>query len=107
MSLSRVRMDDIAGIPLIDVTESPLHGVNFVAKRLLDSVVSLAVLAILSPVLILVALAIRLDSSGPIVIAQERMGRGGRVFLASSSARCTRTRSNAMPRCRPATATAR
>jgi exopolysaccharide biosynthesis polyprenyl glycosylphosphotransferase len=80
MSLSRVRMDDIAGIPLIDVTESPLHGVNFVAKRLLDSVVSLAALVVLSPVLILVALAIRLDSPGPIMIAQERVGRGGRVF---------------------------
>ena len=32
MSLSRVRMDDIAGIPLIDVVESPLHGVNFLAQ---------------------------------------------------------------------------
>ncbi len=80
MSLSRVRMDDIAGIPLIDVVESPLRGANLVVKRLLDVGLSLLALAVLSPLLLLVALAIRLDSAGPIIIAQERVGRDGRTF---------------------------
>jgi len=80
MSLSRVRMDAIAGIPLIDVVESPLRGANLVLKRMLDVLIALLALAVLSPLLLLVALAIRLDSRGPIIIAQERVGRNGVVF---------------------------
>jgi len=80
MSLSRVRMDEIAGIPLIDVVESPLRGANLVLKRMLDVFVALCVLGLLSPLLILVAVAIRLDSRGPIIIAQQRVGRSGKFF---------------------------
>ncbi len=80
MSLSRVRMDEIAGIPLIDVVESPLRGVNLVLKRCLDVFVALGVLVVLSPLLLFVALAIRLDSRGPIIISQQRVGRNGRTF---------------------------
>ena len=80
MSLARVRMDDIAGIPLIDVVESPLQGANLVLKRLIDVLVSLLVLTVCSPFLALVALAIRLDSPGPIIIGQSRVGRHGDVF---------------------------
>lgn len=80
MSLSRVRMDDIAGIPLIDVVESPLSGVNIIVKRAVDVVVASLTLVLLSPVLALVALAIRLDSPGAVFIAQTRVGRNGRHF---------------------------
>jgi exopolysaccharide biosynthesis polyprenyl glycosylphosphotransferase len=80
MSLSRVRMDDIAGIPLIDVVESPLTGINRIVKRALDMLVALLVLILLSPLLALVALAVRLDSPGPVFIAQMRVGRNGRQF---------------------------
>jgi len=80
MSLSRVRMDTIAGIPLIDVVESPLRGANLLLKRVLDVTVALLGLLVLAPLLALVALAIRLDSPGPIVIAQTRVGRGGHHF---------------------------
>ncbi len=80
MSLSRVRMDDIAGIPLIDVVESPLRGANVLLKRAFDVFVALVGLLVLSPLLLLVALAVRLDSPGPIVIAQTRVGRGGQHF---------------------------
>lgn len=80
MSLSRVRMDDIAGIPLIDVVESPLQGLNFLLKRFLDVLFALLALIVLSPLFILVALAIRLDSAGPVIIAQERVGHDGRSF---------------------------
>lgn len=80
LSLSRVRMDDIAGIPLIDVAESRLRGLNFVIKRLLDVAFAVMALIVLAPLLILVALAIRLDSPGPIIIAQDRVGRDGHRF---------------------------
>ena len=49
-------------------------------KRLVDVVVSALALLILSPILLLLALAIRLDSPGPAIFRQERVGRGGRNF---------------------------
>jgi lipopolysaccharide/colanic/teichoic acid biosynthesis glycosyltransferase len=51
-----------------------------VAKRLLDVVVCLAALAIAIPIMLLCAVAIRLDSPGPVLIAQRRTGRDGRRF---------------------------
>src|SRR5207248_2773807 len=80
MSLSRVRLDDIAGIPLIDVVDSPLRGANLVLKHVLDVALAALGLVLLSPLVALVALAIRLDSPGAIIIAQARVGRNGRTF---------------------------
>lgn len=80
LSLSRVQLDGLAGIPLISVQDTPLHGVNRLFKRALDIAVSGAVLLVVSPILAIVALAIRLDSPGPIILAQERVGRSGKIF---------------------------
>lgn len=80
ISLSQVNMDDINGIPLIAVKEPSIRGRNLVAKRLLDLAVSSVVLVVLSPVLALISLLIRLDSPGPVIYRQTRVGRGGRLF---------------------------
>lgn len=50
------------------------------AKRLLDLTVSALALLLLSPLLLLIALAVKLDSAGPVFFRQERVGQGGRVF---------------------------
>jgi len=61
-----------------DALEKPwLYGV---AKRALDIVVSLIALVLLAPVFVLCALAIILDSPGPVLFRQQRVGRRGRVF---------------------------
>jgi lipopolysaccharide/colanic/teichoic acid biosynthesis glycosyltransferase len=52
-----------------------------VSKRAFDIVVALVALIALAPVLALVALAVKLDSPGPVLFRQERVGRGGRAFL--------------------------
>ncbi|MDT0161592.1 sugar transferase [Bacillus sp. AG4(2022)] len=49
-------------------------------KRLLDIILSLIGLAVLSPVLLIVALAIKLESKGPVIFQQERIGLNGKVF---------------------------
>ena len=51
-----------------------------IAKRLLDLAVSMLLLLVTAPVMVLTALAISLESKGPILYAQERAGRGGRLF---------------------------
>ena len=59
---------------------SPVQRVYAVCKRLLDILLSALALVLLSPVLLLVALAVRLDSEGPAIFRQKRVGKGGRVF---------------------------
>jgi exopolysaccharide biosynthesis polyprenyl glycosylphosphotransferase len=80
LSLSQVDMNDINGIPLIGVKEPSIRGHNLVIKRLLDVTVSSVLLILLSPALALIALLIRLDSPGPVIFRQTRVGRGGRPF---------------------------
>jgi len=62
-------------IQLIEAQRTTLH-----AKRILDIVVSATVLVLLSPLFLIVALWIRLDSKGPIFFSQIRVGKGGQKF---------------------------
>jgi lipopolysaccharide/colanic/teichoic acid biosynthesis glycosyltransferase len=52
-----------------------------VAKRVLDVVLASVALVVLSPLLLLIAAAVRLGSPGPAIFRQERLGRGGRTFV--------------------------
>jgi exopolysaccharide biosynthesis polyprenyl glycosylphosphotransferase len=80
LSLSRVDIDDLAGIPLIGVKDRVAGPTARLAKRLLD----LVVITLGAPALLLlgaiVALAVRLDSPGPIFFRQQRVGLNGRPF---------------------------
>ncbi len=60
--------------------ENTIGGVNYLAKRVLDIVGSLLGLALTLPIAPLIALAIRLDSAGPVIFRQERVGQDGRPF---------------------------
>ncbi|MDO8672303.1 MAG: sugar transferase [Dehalococcoidia bacterium] len=80
MSLSRVSINDVRGIPLIGVKEVSISGGNLVVKRVVDIIVAAAVLAVLSPLWLFIAILIRLDSSGPVLFAQPRLGKGGVIF---------------------------
>jgi len=73
-------VEDFDGTPIVLVTESPEQGWNLVVKRGFDLVVSALLLVILSPVLLLLALWVKLDSRGPALYAQERVGANGRRF---------------------------
>jgi exopolysaccharide biosynthesis polyprenyl glycosylphosphotransferase len=80
LSLAEVDIDDINGIPLIGVRQAAISGTARVVKRLIDVVGAAAVLLVLSPLLSLVAILIRLDSPGPALFRQTRVGRGGAPF---------------------------
>jgi Undecaprenyl-phosphate glucose phosphotransferase len=73
-------IEEIEGVPIIHLRESPLYGWNRVLKRGLDLVVGGVALVVLAPLLVAVAVAIRLTSPGPTLLRQERMGLDGRAF---------------------------
>jgi exopolysaccharide biosynthesis polyprenyl glycosylphosphotransferase len=80
MRLHRADAYTINGIPLIAVSESKIKGWNLLVKRLIDVAASVIALAVLSPLLALIALAIKLDSEGPVLFRQTRIGRNGVLF---------------------------
>ena len=80
MTLSRMAITEIAGIPLVGVKPISISGVNRLFKRGIDFAFSLCVLIVSAPLMALVALAIKLDSPGPVLFGQERVGQGGECF---------------------------
>lgn len=79
--LIQARLDDIDGIPIVAVCESPFYGVNAMVKRLEDLVLSALILVLVSPVLLTVALGVKLSSRGPILFKQRRYGLDGREIV--------------------------
>ncbi|MEL6272543.1 MAG: undecaprenyl-phosphate glucose phosphotransferase, partial [Chloroflexota bacterium] len=75
-----LNLDDLGGTPLITVRDIALRGWKLSLKRGLDVVGSLAGLIFLSPVMLLTALIIKLESEGPVFYTQERMGLDGKSF---------------------------
>jgi Undecaprenyl-phosphate glucose phosphotransferase len=73
-------VEDFDGMPVVLVTESPEQGWNAVVKRGFDLVCSGLGLVALSPVLLVLAAWVKLDSPGPVFYAQERVGMNGRRF---------------------------
>jgi Undecaprenyl-phosphate glucose phosphotransferase len=76
----RARLEDLDGIPVINVNDVPLQGINSAVKRAIDVGISALALAALAVPLGLVALAVRLTSRGSVFYRQERMGLDGKSF---------------------------
>lgn len=81
MALDRVTIHEVAGLPLIELRESRIRGWNYLVKRAMDIMVATGVLVALSPLLLFIALAIKIDSRGPVFIRQMRVGRDGKEFI--------------------------
>lgn len=71
----------IEGIPIISVRDTPMLGLSGFNKRVMDVGLSLAFLIILSPLLLLLALGIKLSSPGPVLFRQRRYGLNGEEIL--------------------------
>lgn len=70
----------IAGIPVIEVKRTRLEGWGRVYKRVFDIVSSLVLIVLTSPIMLVAAIAVALDSRGPIIFRNERVGHEGRTF---------------------------
>jgi Undecaprenyl-phosphate glucose phosphotransferase len=73
-------VDELDGLPIINLAESPLYGWNVILKRISDIIFSVTLIVILSPLFIILAIIIKLESTGPIIFWQERMGLDGKLF---------------------------
>ncbi len=77
---SRSLVDDVEGIPLLDVGHVELSRFNMAVKRVFDLIVGGLLCVPILPFMGVVAVIIKLDSRGPVFYRQERMGRGGKPF---------------------------
>jgi Undecaprenyl-phosphate glucose phosphotransferase len=73
-------VEDFDGTPVVLVTETPEQGWNSVLKRGFDLAVSFLGLVVLSPLLLFLAVWVKLDAPGPVLYAQDRVGVNGRRF---------------------------
>ena len=71
---------DETPLPALILGESTLDGVGFAIKRFMDCCISLSALIITAPIMILIAVLIKLDSRGPVFFVQERVGCDGQKF---------------------------
>lgn len=79
-TMAPLAVQNCRGVSTLVVARGPLNLANRAKKRLLDIAITVPLLIILSPLMIAVAIAIRLDTRGPVFFKQERIGRGNRLF---------------------------
>jgi len=77
---SELSIDDLDGLPLLSVRDISLRGWRLATKRIFDLVFSAVVMILLSPLMLLVALLIKLESKGPVFYTQTRVGLDGKPF---------------------------
>lgn len=78
---------EIAGVPIVEVKKTPLDGWGRIVKRIFDIIVSSLLIVIFSPVLIIAAVLVKIDSQGPVFFSKKedgthvyRVGQGGKLF---------------------------
>jgi Undecaprenyl-phosphate glucose phosphotransferase len=76
----RARLEDLDGLPVINVNDVPLQGLNAWVKRALDIALSAATIVVLAIPVAIIALLVKWTSRGPVFYRQERMGLDGRAF---------------------------
>ncbi|NOZ49198.1 MAG: sugar transferase [Chloroflexi bacterium] len=80
LAFFRASMEDWDGIPLIGLRDPAINGVNRLIKRIFDLIVASTTVLLSWPIMLSVAIAVKLDSPGPIILKQERVGENGRLF---------------------------
>jgi len=75
--LIQSRIDEINGIPVFALLETPFYGYNGTLKRLFDLVTATVILALITPLLLAIALGVKLSSPGPALFKQRRYGLAG------------------------------
>lgn len=78
--LLHARWGNLGGVPLVSIFESPFYGASMFLKRLEDIVLGSLILFFISPLMLLVAIAVKLADPGPVIFRQRRYGLNGQVI---------------------------
>ncbi len=79
--LIQARIDHIRGMPIVALTESPTLGVSGIGKRISDVVIAGLILVLIWPLLLILAVGVKLSSPGPVIFKQRRYGLDGQEIL--------------------------
>jgi putative colanic acid biosynthesis UDP-glucose lipid carrier transferase len=79
--LMQARFDNVGGVPVVAICESPYSGVDSVVKNTSDFILATLILILLSPLMLCIALAVKLTSPGPAVFRQRRYGLNGEEII--------------------------
>jgi len=79
--LMQARFDNVGGMPVIAICESPFTGINSMVKRISDIVLAVLIQLLLLPIMLVIALAVKLTSRGPVIFRQRRYGLNGEEII--------------------------
>jgi putative colanic acid biosynthesis UDP-glucose lipid carrier transferase len=81
ISIIQGRLQDLGGIPLVGICETPFTGTNELVKRISDIILSSIILVLISPILLVLAIGVKLSSPGPVIFKQRRNGLDGKEIM--------------------------
>ncbi len=77
ISIIQGRLQDMNGVPVVGICETPFTGTNLLVKRVSDVVLAAIITVLISPVLLAIAIGVKLSSPGPVIFKQRRNGLDG------------------------------
>ncbi|HEX5687195.1 MAG TPA: undecaprenyl-phosphate glucose phosphotransferase [Ideonella sp.] len=80
VSIIQGRLEDMGGVPVVGLHVTPFTGINGLLKRASDIVLAVLILILISPVLLMVAIGVKLSSPGPVIFRQRRTGLDGEII---------------------------
>ena len=81
ISIIQGRLQDMNGVPIVGICETPFTGTNELVKRVSDIVLATLILILISPLLLAIAIGVKLSSPGPVVFRQRRNGLDGEEII--------------------------
>jgi exopolysaccharide biosynthesis polyprenyl glycosylphosphotransferase len=80
LALHKAAVDEFAGLPMLDLRAPALNDYQRLVKRLFDLIIGTAIQILILPLMLAIAIAIKIDSRGPALYKQRRVGENGRLF---------------------------
>ena len=81
ISIIQGRLQDFNGVPVVGICETPFTGTNLLVKRISDIVLASLILLLVAPIMLVIALGVKLSSPGPVLFKQRRNGLDGEEIM--------------------------
>ena len=81
ISIIQGRLQDVNGVPMVGLCETPFTGVNAAAKRASDLVLATLIVVLVAPLMLVLAVGVKLSSPGPVIFRQRRNRLGGEEIV--------------------------